>query len=229
MMEKTFIEWIKYLPHRRIHSLPLTQQIQKRLDHVLDTTGYFIRTPYPKWEAFSNWKKHVVKPKETVQEREWKVVEKMILGDEKVSEPSIPLCYFPKVDSHKELIICPNCDSIEIATVEHTFPWASFVHECVECKNIIMESEWNRAEDDRFFRNPNVPAYWSKHSETDFFTGRRPAKDNVRLADFERKKKMLEAINHAENCMNAVFFKKGQCPKFAQQNPNHNPVDSFNC
>ena len=45
------------------------------------------------------------------------------------------------MDSHTETIICPECDRIQIATVEHTFPWHSYVHEC-ECGHVITESEW---------------------------------------------------------------------------------------
>lgn len=47
------------------------------------------------------------------------------------------------MESHVELIECPECNEIQSATVEHTFPWYSYVHTCVKCNYIIMESEWN--------------------------------------------------------------------------------------
>lgn len=48
------------------------------------------------------------------------------------------------VSQHEEKIICPECKSIETATVLHTFPWATFIHECSKCKYVIMESEWEK-------------------------------------------------------------------------------------
>lgn len=45
--------------------------------------------------------------------------------------------------SHEETIKCPDCKCIQTATVEHTFPWNSYVHECVNCGYVIMESEWD--------------------------------------------------------------------------------------
>ena len=49
-------------------------------------------------------------------------------------------------ESHIEKIICPECKSIQTATVEHTPLWNSYVHECTECGYIIMESEWDRVD-----------------------------------------------------------------------------------
>lgn len=46
------------------------------------------------------------------------------------------------LNSHQEAIICPNCQSIEQATVEHTHPWDTYIHHCSHCQYIIMESEW---------------------------------------------------------------------------------------
>lgn len=51
-------------------------------------------------------------------------------------------------ESHTEQIICPECKSIQTATVEHTPLWNSYVHECTECGYIIMESEWERYADE---------------------------------------------------------------------------------
>ena len=50
------------------------------------------------------------------------------------------------MDSHTETIICPECDRIQIATVEHTFPWHSYIHEC-KCGYVITESEWEEEGD----------------------------------------------------------------------------------
>lgn len=47
-----------------------------------------------------------------------------------------------KIKSHLEKIRCPECKSIQVATVEHTIPFWSYVHECYRCNFIIMESEW---------------------------------------------------------------------------------------
>lgn len=48
-----------------------------------------------------------------------------------------------ELKSHQEIIQCPECKSIQTAIVEHKWPWYSYVHECDNCKYIIMESEWN--------------------------------------------------------------------------------------
>ena len=47
------------------------------------------------------------------------------------------------MEIHKEEIECPECGKRQQATVLHTFPWFSYVHDCVGCKYTIMESEWN--------------------------------------------------------------------------------------
>ena len=47
--------------------------------------------------------------------------------------------------SHHEDIICPKCKAVERATVEHTIPWFSYVHECSKCGFIAMESDWQEA------------------------------------------------------------------------------------
>ncbi len=48
-----------------------------------------------------------------------------------------------KIASHLENIVCPGCQSMQSAEVEHTRPWWSYVHTCTECGYIIMESEWD--------------------------------------------------------------------------------------
>jgi acetone carboxylase gamma subunit len=45
---------------------------------------------------------------------------------------------------HTERILCPSCGQECAATVEHTWPWYSYVHTC-ECGYIILEQEWERA------------------------------------------------------------------------------------
>ena len=54
------------------------------------------------------------------------------------SEPSKKI----KPLSHTEIIKCPECSKIQSANVKHTQPFYSYVHECIKCKYIIMESEW---------------------------------------------------------------------------------------
>jgi ribosomal protein S27E len=47
-----------------------------------------------------------------------------------------------KIDSHIEEIECPECGKRQMATVYHTMPFYNFVHHCISCKYVIMESEW---------------------------------------------------------------------------------------
>jgi uncharacterized Zn finger protein len=46
--------------------------------------------------------------------------------------------------SHKDLIICPECSTTQEAIVLHTVPFYSYVHTCVKCGYVIMESEWKQ-------------------------------------------------------------------------------------
>lgn len=48
--------------------------------------------------------------------------------------------------SHQEAIECPACKLKQFATVEFEewMPFPAYVHECVGCKYIIMESEWTQ-------------------------------------------------------------------------------------
>lgn len=46
---------------------------------------------------------------------------------------------------HHEYINCPACAWLQHALVEHTIPFESKVHECIECGHIITESEWEVA------------------------------------------------------------------------------------
>ena len=45
---------------------------------------------------------------------------------------------------HTEQIECPECGLHQIAKVEHTEPWWTYIHECTNCGYLIMESEWIR-------------------------------------------------------------------------------------
>lgn len=47
-----------------------------------------------------------------------------------------------ELNTHTEIIKCPDCDHIQAAIVEHTIPWYSYVHYCTACNYCIMESEW---------------------------------------------------------------------------------------
>lgn len=46
------------------------------------------------------------------------------------------------MEEHIEMIECPECGKRQLAKVIHTLPWWQYVHNCVNCKYIIMESEW---------------------------------------------------------------------------------------
>lgn len=48
----------------------------------------------------------------------------------------------PDWDTHTETIRCTECDSIEQAEVLHIQPFWGYVHTCVNCGYVIMESEW---------------------------------------------------------------------------------------
>ena len=46
------------------------------------------------------------------------------------------------MNGHYEMIVCPNCGSIEKARVENAIPFPIYIHDCVECGYKIQESEW---------------------------------------------------------------------------------------
>ena len=50
-------------------------------------------------------------------------------------------------EKHTETIICPECNGIQEAEVLHTFPYATYIHDCIHCGYTIMESEWNKVTD----------------------------------------------------------------------------------
>jgi hypothetical protein len=43
-----------------------------------------------------------------------------------------------------EKIICPDCSTIQIAKIKFTMMWPVYIHECVHCKYMIMESDWRK-------------------------------------------------------------------------------------
>jgi hypothetical protein len=59
---------------------------------------------------------------------------------------------------HKETIECPECKKKQIAEVLHTFPWWSYIHNCVNCNYTIMESEWTciDTEEEIYLNNPTT-------------------------------------------------------------------------
>lgn len=48
-----------------------------------------------------------------------------------------------QMNYHFEIIICPECETVEVAVVKHTYPWWTYIHDCTKCGYTIMESEWN--------------------------------------------------------------------------------------
>jgi C4-type Zn-finger protein len=45
--------------------------------------------------------------------------------------------------SHSETIRCPECGQEQKAKVLHTIPFTTYIHECIKCNYVIMESEWD--------------------------------------------------------------------------------------
>lgn len=48
------------------------------------------------------------------------------------------------LETHDEVIICPECMQEDLATVAHTIPFWTYIHHCGNCGYIIMESDWNK-------------------------------------------------------------------------------------
>ena len=44
--------------------------------------------------------------------------------------------------THTEKIKCPDCGTTQDATVEHTVPFHTYLHNCEKCNFTIMESDW---------------------------------------------------------------------------------------
>jgi predicted RNA-binding Zn-ribbon protein involved in translation (DUF1610 family) len=53
----------------------------------------------------------------------------------------------------KEIIRCPKCGTVQVATVGLTQIWNTYCHTCISCKHIIMESEWDRVSNEEIMRN----------------------------------------------------------------------------
>ena len=49
-------------------------------------------------------------------------------------------------NSYQQEIVCPECDKVQMATVERKIPFDSYVHHC-ECGYIITESDWTLSMD----------------------------------------------------------------------------------
>ncbi len=49
-----------------------------------------------------------------------------------------------ETEDHLEVIWCPECRTVQVASVEHTAPFFTHIHECTQCKYMILESEWNQ-------------------------------------------------------------------------------------
>lgn len=65
---------------------------------------------------------------------------KVMLSVEWLDESSLPEQRW--VDKYPVMIKCPECDTVQAAFVEKTIPFGTFIHDCVNCKYTIMESEW---------------------------------------------------------------------------------------
>lgn len=54
------------------------------------------------------------------------------------------------METHKEIIKCPNCGHIREATAEMTKPFATYIHTCVKCGYVITESEWEKVSNQKY-------------------------------------------------------------------------------
>jgi ribosomal protein S27E len=50
-------------------------------------------------------------------------------------------------ECHCERIRCPECGKEQDAEVQHSCPWPTYIHHCEACGYTIMESEWERVEE----------------------------------------------------------------------------------
>lgn len=55
-----------------------------------------------------------------------------------------PLPPVEAIPIHVEWIECPSCQRHQEAIVEHTEPFNSYVHWCIQCDYCIMEQEWQK-------------------------------------------------------------------------------------
>ena len=42
----------------------------------------------------------------------------------------------------KQTILCPQCDTLQVAEVQHTIPFATYIHNC-KCGYTVTESNWS--------------------------------------------------------------------------------------
>lgn len=54
-----------------------------------------------------------------------------------------------KIETHLVQIVCPECNHGQVATVEHTFPFYTYIHTCTNCNYLILESEFNIIEEEK--------------------------------------------------------------------------------
>ena len=43
-----------------------------------------------------------------------------------------------------EKIICPNCSTIQKAKIKLSYFFSIYIHQCINCKYLIMESDWRK-------------------------------------------------------------------------------------
>jgi hypothetical protein len=63
-----------------------------------------------------------------------------------IKETNIFISHLDQFERHQEVIECPSCFHQQQAEVIHSVPFATYIHHCVKCKYIIMESEWSKIE-----------------------------------------------------------------------------------
>lgn len=56
------------------------------------------------------------------------------------------VCKPENIKFHFESIVCPECNVEQLAKVDHSIPFYTYIHECIKCGHTIMESEWQKAE-----------------------------------------------------------------------------------
>ena len=49
----------------------------------------------------------------------------------------------PLFEPKPVMIRCPECATVQAAVVQPGIPFATYIHHCVSCEYIIMESEWD--------------------------------------------------------------------------------------
>lgn len=59
------------------------------------------------------------------------------------------LSFWDYPDINEVKIECPYCGSIELAVEDYTtVPWPTYLHKCRNCGEYIMESEWQRVQEE---------------------------------------------------------------------------------